>query len=681
MTEEYKRSLIDYVSGLLREEEPIPTEFDPLEPVGTGDKSYTSNVWSEVITALSGKNACINGILENEFSDIFILYGGYQEENGTSKGFLIYVNEYDTPIKIRLLDTRGFLSLKFDESSNRVYGIVSNRAVYTSSGDNETYFVYFNNLFLTSTDDLLPEQTYAYKIWNSEGGYFAVRDIIKHPENSWYLIYSTDFTNLSSPRVLELQINVGEPNQLKVWNIEDILQDTYLGYAFYGWYSGDTPHFKVIIQNNNDYSFKLAINNGDNIDITNLNIDEAIKRPQTFFTKVDYISIDENNIFFVYNENWVEEDITKKQCVCLKYNGVSLETIYKTIIQNYVVEENYPIPVMNLCRDFNRVYIVRFIYDYQNDITSIDVVNITDTLNIEESNFINIGSIGKVDKVNVYNQRTTLRRNFNLLRFNSFSGYFRENLGDPNEAINGYSNQGGGIKQVVGYTGYPYSNYNVLVPRYANMYYLNVALLFSRNFYNITKFENITTSSVEIPSNYLNNYTLSRQKMYGATNYELVDKPGNPISKNKYEIVHVNFINTINVIDEDTNIMYPNGAIKVNQNVSTGGENRYNNTKCTKYRINYNDNSTSVGSIIWSNINLLNKRTNFTIYVDKEIDSIDLISNDETTIYLHIPVDFEIGNYYTIKQKVRIGDRPQPVDLQYNGENVLYNNEQVQVIV
>lgn len=681
MTNEYKKSLIDYVTGLLNIEQQNPTEFDPNELIGTNDIDYNAGPWSDVITALSGKNACINGILENEFSDIFILYGGYQETSGTSKGFLIYVNEYDRPIKIRLLDTRGFLHLKFDESSNRVYGVVSNRAVYDSSGDNEAYFVYFNNLFLTVDDDVLPQQTYAYKIWNSDDDYFAVRDIVKHPENSWYLIFATNFSSLSSPRVQELQINVGEPNELKVWDIESVLQDTYFGYAFYGWYSGDTPHFKVIIQNSNDYSFKLAINNGDNLNITNLNIDEAIEKPQTFFTKVDYISIDENDIYFIYNASWEDNGTTKKQCVCLKYNGTSIVTIYKTIIQDYVSEDNYPIPMMNIVRDFNRVYLVRYIWDNDIEVTFIHTVNITEYPIPIETDFIELDRANtKVDKVNIYNERTSLRRNFNILRFNSYAGYFRENLGDPTKAVNGFSNQGGGIKQVIGYTGYPYSDYNVLVPRYANLYYLNFVCLFSRNFYNITRFENITTASVEVPASYLNNYPISREKMFGITNYNLTNNQV-IFTKNKYEILHINFINTINEIDEDTDTIYPLGAIKINENATSGGQTKYDNTKCTKYRINYNDNSTFIGTITWSNINLLNKKTNFTIYCDKEIDSIDLISNDETTIYLHIPVDFEIGKYYAIKQKVRIGDRPQPVDLQYNNENVLYNNEQVQVIV
>ena len=71
--------------------------------------------------------------------------------------------------------------------------------------------------------------------------------------------------------------------------------------------------------------------------------------------------------------------------------------------------------------------------------------------------------------------------------------------------------------------------------------------------------------------------------------------------------------------------------------------------------------------------------TKFSLQVNKAINSIDLISNDETTIYLTINGTFTIGNYYTINQKVRIGDKPQQDNLVYNAENVLYNGEQVKV--
>ena len=186
----------------------------------------------------------------------------------------------------------------------------------------------------------------------------------------------------------------------------------------------------------------------------------------------------------------------------------------------------------------------------------------------------------------------------------------------------------------------------------------------------------MTTSSVEVPNNYLNGITIGKNNLISKTNFKIIEDTRSWV-KNIYEIVDVNFLNTIEVIDEDTNTEYMLGAIKVNNGITDG--NQYNNTKCAKYRINYTDNTSEIGTITWQNITDLAKQTNFTIYVEKAIKNIDLISNDESTIYLTINGNFEIDNYYTINQKVRIGDKPEQDNLVYNAENVLYNGEQVKV--
>lgn len=678
MTEDYKKSLIDYVSGLLKIEQERPTDFDPEEIAGTGVLDYNSQDWAFVINAFNGKNVAINGILENENYDNYIMYGGYQNgDSGNSNGFLIYINEYGKPTKVRLLsNARGFQCLKFDEINNRVYGVAGNRANYPEANDNDTYFVYYNNLFLTENDETPPDITYSYKIHSdSSTEYFMARDIIKHPERPFYLIYATSFVNINLPTVVELRINVGQENEVKTWNIGS----DYFSYAFYGWYSGETPHFKVILWDYaNTKQFKLGVNNGDNIDITNLSINTTLNNGQIFFLKNDYVATNENNIYFVFNDNWSENNVTKKQCHLLKYDGTTaIKSIYKTNIYNYETN-NYNIPVLNVVKDINTIYCIRVINDEANDASYISVVNISDHSNPQESDFEDLGNGKYIYRVNIYNFRTILKRQYNIVYFNSFNGYLRTNLGSSTGTINGYSNQAGRLKQRIGYTGYPYSYYNVLVPRYVNLYYQNIALFFSRNVYNITRFNNTTTASVEVPAQYLNNYTISRQKLFGNTAVELV-RNQQLISKNQYEVLHINFLNTINVIDEDTNTMYEMGAIKTNEGITTGTQTSYNNTKCTKYRVNYEDGTSEIGTITWQNITDLAKQTNFTIYVEKAIKNIDLISNDESTIYLTINGNFEIDNYYTINQKVRIGDKPQQDNLVYNAQNVLYNGEQVKV--
>lgn len=655
MTNDYKKSLIDYVSGLLAIEQQQPTDFDPNEMAGVGVDNYTSNEWADVISALSGKSAVINGILDNENYDNYIMYGGYQEGNsGNSKGFLIYINEYNKPTKIRVMDNaKGFQCLKFDEANNRVYGVYGDRANYAVADDNDAYFVYYNNLFLTEADTNPPVITYSYKIHtDNSNDYFMARDIIKHPERPFYIIYSTNFSNLSNVKITELKINVGSSNDLNIWS----LSNDYLGYAFYGKYNNETPNFKIISYDNGTAkAFKLVEGDGTNLTYTSLTCDTTLEEKQTAYVRNEFVSMNEDVIYFVYNASWEVNATTNKRSTLLKYDGTTiLKTLYKTDAIEYDTG-HHDIPMLNIVRDVNTIYCVRAISNESENTTEVYVVNISEHPNPQESDFQDLGTNDSsyIYRFNMYNFRTILKRNYNIIYFNSYSSYMREGLGLYSNDVNGFTNQSGKIRQRVGYTGYPYSYYNVLVPRYANLYYAGVALMFSRNVYNITRFDNTTTASVEVPAKYLNNLQIGREKLFGITGYELV-RENRLISKNQYEVLHLNFINTINVLDEDRNIYYKLAGIKVNNGTITGTQESYENTRCIKYRINYADSSTSVGSVMWTSIDSTHKQTSFSIYVDKAIESIDLISNDESTTYITINGTFIIDKNYMIKQKVRV---------------------------
>jgi hypothetical protein len=202
------------------------------------------------------------------------------------------------------------------------------------------------------------------------------------------------------------------------------------------------------------------------------------------------------------------------------------------------------------------------------------------------------------------------------------------------------------------YNGEPYVDTSVLSPLYANLY-SDGSLVFSRNLYNISKQNNMTMSSVEIPNNYLNDLTITQNDLISETNLQMNSNLQN-WTKNIYEVVDLNFLNTISVIDEDTNTPYLQSAIRINNAITD--INDYSNASCTKVRINYLDNSTKVFPISWIEIDEFNKETEFSIYVDKPILSIDFISNDTNTIYCTKELEVEVGKYYTINEKIKVGD-------------------------
>jgi hypothetical protein len=178
----------------------------------------------------------------------------------------------------------------------------------------------------------------------------------------------------------------------------------------------------------------------------------------------------------------------------------------------------------------------------------------------------------------------------------------------------------------------------------------------------------------------LNDTNITKENLYSETNIN-INTENLSIIKNIYETLFFNFTNVINVIDEDEGKSYPAIANYVNTNINTGTQTNYTNTQCSKYRINYVDNTTSIGNLTWKSINKYNKVTNISLYVDKAMSSIDLISNDETTVYLNIPLEVTIGKYYTLTQKIRTNDKPIPLQLQYNNEDIMYNNKNVMVYV
>ena len=683
MTNEYKKLLVEYLTGLLNEEQPRPTDLSQYFNA-RGYEDYNGESFEDLVRELSGKNVVFNGILENDNYTSFIVYGSYQDSNGTnSKGFIYICDTADTyihPGNFYLLNCRGIQWLGFDEESNRVYGITSNKANYQASEDNDTYFSYFNNLFLATNESFTPEQTYATKIWSNSSDNFMAQDVIKDPGGSNYLIIGTNYNSTNNIKVISLKINVGQENEV----VAETIDSDYLLCSIRGWYVNNKPYFDLIALNNNINPIKFALISGtlDSYGYVNLNVDQAIDTPQTSYIHCEYQVVSASEVYFIYNAI----TNTKNECCVYKYNGTSIQTMYKTL---NTPEETFT-PIINIVRDYDgTLYLVRYFMEYDGDpqenikVQYSQITNFTNNMNdlYEESVWKVRNEIGLMEKIEAYNTRTILKRNFNLMYALSISGYLRTNCGSSSGDIIGALSYTESEIIQNGYTGYSYVSRFALVPKFARLsQYLEQAIRFSRNFYNISINNNITTSSMEVPSNFLNNSNvqINYDVSVSDTQQRLVSSRKN-WTKNKYEVVHVNFINTMGVIDEDTNTTYIQGANRINYATNTYGIVNYAQSKCVKYRVNYADNTTITGALNWQPINDTNKKVKFTIYVDKAIKNIDLISNDGSTIYMTINGIFTIGKFYTINQKVRVGDKPQEENLQYNGENVLYNNEQVKV--
>ena len=192
-----------------------------------------------------------------------------------------------------------------------------------------------------------------------------------------------------------------------------------------------------------------------------------------------------------------------------------------------------------------------------------------------------------------------------------------------------------------------------MIPNSGILYDDNNDVIFARNLYNKTVNDRVTQSTIEIPNNYLNDKMIAKQDLISETNSIMVDK-SNVITKNIYETVYLNFINTLQMINNNnTNnpILNPVGATRLNESISEIQD--YDNQKMSKAKINYQDGTNSIIPIAFSQVENA-MRTNFTIYLNKGIINIELLSQDEDTVYNTITSEFELNKTYIISQDLTV---------------------------
>lgn len=221
------------------------------------------------------------------------------------------------------------------------------------------------------------------------------------------------------------------------------------------------------------------------------------------------------------------------------------------------------------------------------------------------------------------------------------------------------------------YSGSEYEDYSALIPATCRMYGTrqlrtgilhDYDLVFARQLYNLTTNNNITTATTEVPNTYLNDLYLKKMSLFGSTTIDLADYEPDfdrTISKNIYEALYINFINTINVSDEDTSTDYRTTSVNITANTNNilnkFGDSTMNNKKIANLKVNWQDGTTSIYGVDI----IQNNETDFTItgtiYINQLIDTIDINSSDNSQTYITLDAsNLEVGNYYTLTQGLRI---------------------------
>lgn len=220
-------------------------------------------------------------------------------------------------------------------------------------------------------------------------------------------------------------------------------------------------------------------------------------------------------------------------------------------------------------------------------------------------------------------------------------------------------------------------NFASMNPYFGVLYDDNNKMIFARTLYNKSITGQTTTSTIQVPNQFINNMSINVQELYGKSYIELINN-ADTFTKNEYEEVYVNFANTWNVINNnDINNPVLNNAAAARFNLAISqatpdpyfpdnpdyeGIYEYANSWTQYYRINYSDNtfmekyfSEEDVTIVQQNPLKYRYHINFIAPPDKDIINIQILSTDKQTIYQTINnLSLEAGKYYEITQDVYV---------------------------
>lgn len=661
MTDDYKKQLLNYITGNVTQQtgvnEPILTEDD-----GTIDSSHIGFIRSMLIAeGYSTGGEVMTGVftelgkIQFTNTDKILIYGNMSKIGGgvTPRGAIIVADEnykylsYITTFRSGT-QFRQFAVLKADET-NLVYGVD-----YDENGNER--FLLLNDIigsYLAYGEyTCVLRKSYNFPAYSLSS--LMIYDAYKEYNSANYLFIgqTQKSNNRFTPTIITVDVNVGQENEWHQYTSNNEVDMTLALGSFCNW-QNDTLQLKFACPDFfNEYYYEYSfdgttISRTKNIIAGGINAIEMIDNNTTYIISYFY-DIENSQTYAIIKYQVVESS---------SITTFKTETILGSIniFQPYVTN--------------GLLFLLLEVYDENTEQRTQEV-----NLIINQDFYSN-----PIENVRLYTNENLAHdfivvNHFNLYKM-YYSSYYQQVTTNPRSIIGSTSLD----YNSTNYNGEPYIDYNMLVTHKGRLYD-ETGLIFARNLYNKTTLNNSTTSTLQVPNTMLNDVTIVNKQLLGETDLTLV-QDNNSLTKNIYETLFINFINTINVIDEDTSEQYPATANYINTNINVGTSTNYNNTACTKYRINYADSTTLVNSLNWTAIDKFNKETSISIYVDKTMTSIDLISNNESTIYLTIPLEVEVGKYYTLKQKVRTGDKPTPVQLQYNNEDINYNNQPVMVYI
>ena len=622
MNIDVRNLLLRYMLGQLNEQQPN-NNLNWSEP-----QTNQNNLYTYLQTFFSGQNWYITNYMQGTSSTnplgFTVLYG-YYGLAGETKGFITILDEKFTPLSTLTSYSSGtefneFVALNVDEDGN-FYGI--------DRTDTQYRLVLLNNFLIKSES-----ADYTVRLRNSY--YFpsdyninkisTLNQIDKRIGSATYLVpFLLGGYNSGYPSVLEIKINVGSEND---WNLYQSTFNYNVGLieAMVFQYDGDTLNYRLAINNVNNTDTDEVTFNGStyskssyayNGNAVYLNYNDLYiyknQIPQSgssggqiyiMTSRIYLVDRENNKLITIFEQGWKYYDygLNDKQGIYLFKNGNEL---FGVTIQSCDNETDY------------RYYLLKIVNDEVYKILLGDFVN--------DAVYLNLFFVSK--------------------QYNLYKYYIqaKDTVYQVNQIYNSAY-----------YNGTEYENVNSLIPSYGNLYDSNGEIIFSRNLYNMVINGSTTTSTIEIPNTMLNDTNIINEELVSQTNTSLVNE-NQLISKNIYELLYINFVNSIIVQNRNSESFHdmPNIASMLNQSICSSLN--YDNIKLTKWKITFSDNSTKIGKLTTTKISDYAYNLKFVFYASKSIRKIELISEDETISYLTINnPNVSINKVYKISQNVEV---------------------------
>ena len=620
MTNDFKEQILNYLTGTIQEETPQdnPTHYIEKE-------TLINNLYTNITNEIGSNNFSIIKVIQSKTNSNIVINCKNANNNNsflivTDKDFNIlgYFDEFSSGVSFRMftgfnIDENGyFYTIESDHGfqlNNKRFLMLNNIAVPNANGE---YQVKIRKSYA------VPNTTVLYN--NS------IQGLYKAIGQSIYVILNADGS--ANRYLTKLTINVGTNNDWQdnaingVVGNDQILSVDSEGNIFFKTINVGIP--------SGLYTYNISLytyNNG--IETTEIISDTIIKGTDMWRTTAKFLNI--NEVYIGYKTANTENTNTE-------YIIGHLDTTTKTLTKVFSTPSVYSA----IYNDTN------FLMFYRIDNEMMFKFNVITNSSTNEFNII-VGRLIGLDR-----QSTLLASGITPLTTNAdffvvvktFNLY--QYIAQYND--NAYSTKE--IYQVNGYNGDSYINTNCLIPDISYLY-SNNKLVFARTLYNKQVNGNTTISTIEIPYNYLNEISIQPKQLLGQTKM-ILNNDISPITKNIYETLDINFINTITMQDNDNSINL-SGASKLN--ASATSTNNYNQTQIGYYRLNYTDGTTEdfkINPSEYTSINEYSGTYNFVIYVAKPITNINILSNDKTTVYATLNLVLEVGKYYKINQNVEV---------------------------